>query len=507
LLRRATADIELLAALALTLLYAAVMGGHLQNPDGILMFNQARSIVYDRSLLFREPIAEWPPDDDVDGYTTSYHGIGLSLLYVPGFVIWAGIQPFVPVDIRYPDDWAAPARDPLFTVIGAPVQLLIVAASAYLVARFCRELGLGRRAALWGMALYGLASPAIVYARQDWSQPLSGLCAIAALYAALRYRRTRHAGALVACAAILCYAVLTRPVDGALLAPAVALLVTPDLRFWRWPVPAWRAVAVLVASVAIGGAITLLINHYRFDAAASDGLSTGYEGERWTTPLWVGLPGALISPGRGILLSFPAAVLVPLGLRRLWRTQDRVVGVALATLAGLLLLNTATWYAWWGGFNWGLRLFVPALPVLAVLVACGVATLSPAVRRWLPGLLLAAGLVWAIPCIVTYINAGYGAAHAANTAAQWTWDAYPPIGAWQYFDRWRAVTLDDERASDILWLRLALRSYNLSLVPPVLLVLGALALVGRVRFLLGEPKGPGFSFRSPVTVRPRGARS
>lgn len=485
---------ELLAVLALTLLYIALMSAHLQSIDGILMFNQTRAMVFDGSFQFSQPIGG-------DRLMTSPHPIGLSLLYLPGFVVWSVVQPFVPVDIRYPDDWSSPAGDPLYAIIGAPIHILIAAATAYLVARFGQELGLSRHASLWGVAFYGLGSPAIVYAREDWSQPLTGLCVIAALYAALRFRRTRRLTALATCGGILMFAVLTRPLESVFLALAVTLLVAPHLRPWRWSAAAWRTVGVLVVSVAIGAAITVLVNRARIDSGGSGGIAPGYEGEGWSTPLWVGLPGALISPGRGILWSFPAVLLVPLGFRRLWPTSNRVVGVAFGLVTGLMLLSTATWYAWWGGWSWGLRLFIPALPLLAVLAACGVAALPHAKRRWLPGLLIVGGLVWATPCIVTYIEAGYSAAHSGSTVDQYRWDAYPPIGAWQYLDRWRAETLDDQRSVDIIWWRVAHRSHNLSLALPVLLVLGALLVAGRVRSLLADPPGSAVRVRGPATAR------
>ena len=470
---RAAENVELLAAAALGALYCATMSGHFHSIDGMLAFNQARAIAYDRSLRFRHPLW-W------DGpISTSKYGIGLSLLYVPGLIAWSRVQRYLPVDIRQPADPARPYADPLYTIVGAPLHILITSASAYLVGRFGRELGLDRRAALWGLACYGVASPALVYARGDYAQPLEGLCWLAALAAAARFRDTGRQGALLTCAGAVCYAVLTRLVEGSLLLPAVLVMLAPELRFWRWPGAAWRATGIVAAGFILGILGTLLVNRGRYGSV----FATGYEGEGWTTPLHVGLAGALLSPGRGLLLSFPAILFVPLGLHSFWGTRHRAAALALAGLAGSQLLNVAAWHMWWGGWNWGLRLFVPALPLLAVLAARGVQALPSGARPWLPASLLATGLLWALPCVVTDFFGGY-AARYDNTTSNFRWRAYPPIGAWASFRRWRALRLDDHQAADILWLRVARASRNTSLLVPVLFGAGALLLGRRIRQLM-----------------------
>jgi hypothetical protein len=139
----------------------------------------------------------------------------------------------------------------------------------------------------------------------------------------------------------------------------------------------------------------------------------------------------------------------------------------------------AKWDAWWGGWDWGLRLFVPALPLIAVLAAIGIRRLAPAIRRWVPIVLLIAGLVWAAPCIVTDLLMAYGGTYSSTTAS-FEWSAYPPIGAWAYFHRWIAIAPIDTSSADILWLRVARFTGNASLLPPVLLLATAALLASRV---------------------------
>lgn len=167
-----------------------------------------------------------------------------------------------------------------------------------------------------------------------------------------------------------------------------------------------------------GVALTVLVNALRFGSA----LNFGYGGEGWTTFLPIGLAGSLVSPARGLLWSFPAIVLLLPGVRALWRNQQQQAVVALMGLAVLELLNVSLWWVWWGGWDWGLRLFVPALPVLAVVAGCGVSALGRWTRWWLPTVLLLLGLAWAIPGVVTIcwraMRAGRMVWLAASTGAR-----------------------------------------------------------------------------------------
>jgi hypothetical protein len=465
-------DPLLLAVLALGCLYVATMSGHLHSIDGLLAYHQARSLTFDGSLRFDPPLT-W---DNVT-YTTSKYGIGLSLLYVPGLVLWSWLVPYAPPlpggQVNFEHYYA----DPLYTAIGPPVHIAIALATAYLVGRFCLDLGLGWAIALWGMVLYGIASPAIVYTRGDYSQPLSGLCWLAALYFAYRFRATGRRSSLAIAAAALFYALLSRPVEGTVLLPGLLVLLLPLERLPGTRRLDWRPGAVVLGAFAAGALAVLLVNWGRYGSP----LTTGYEGEGWTNPLPVGLAGALFSSGRGILWQFPAVLLAPVGLLGLWRIPTRrALAIALMLTVVLQLLNVATWHFWWGGWNWGLRLFVPALPLFAVLAAMGIGALPGALRQWVPAVLLVAGAAWALPGVLTDLLGGYGGAY--NSAeASFRLDAYPPIGAWPYLHHWRALTPADSSAADILWLRIARDTGNISLLVMLVLllvagVLGALSI-------------------------------
>ena len=220
----------------------------------------------------------------------------------------------------------------------------------------------------------------------------------------------------------------------------------------------------------------MLINLSRFGSLTDFGYNN--EGS-WTTPLSIGLPSVLISQGRGILWEFPSLLLSIVGAMWLMRTRHRTLGILLVILVCVQLINVAAWNWWWGGWNFGLRLFIPALPILAVLAACGIKALPAKARTWLPGLLLLLGIIWAVPCLLTDLAAGYGETYN-GTAENFRWDAYPPVGAWQFLQRPFAASSLDRAAIDIVWFRLARETGYLSLLPMVLLLALASALAWRV---------------------------
>jgi hypothetical protein len=436
--------------LALVCVYAAVVSGHVESIDGRLMFQQGMSLGYDHSLHFRQPVPTL-----AGPYWTSKYGIGLSLIYVPTLLLASWLFPGLVAAAQ-----ADPAAHlwPLYAVAGAPVQIAIVVLTALLIGYTVRRLGGGIPLALLGMAAFGLAFPGLVYARMDVAQPLLGLCIIGGIWAAVSYQGSHDSRWLVLGAGAQCLAILTRPIEAALLLPMLLVLAR-----------SLRGVLPIGLGLLVGVVGTLAVDWGRYGSP----FITGYGAEGFSTPILTGVSGSLFSPGRGILWSFPAVILVPIGVARLWRQGQRGAALALPGFCLALLVLVGTWDIWWGGYNWGLRLYVPALPVIAVLAAIGAASL----RHWLGAalviVLLVAGVIWAAPGVVTDLGAGYGAM-ADKTAGSWNVAAYPPLGAWAFMHHWLGSGIGDTSSANILWLRLTRATgRRLLLIPAALIICSA----------------------------------
>lgn len=91
-------------------------------------------------------------------------------------------------------------------------------------------------------------------------------------------------------------------------------------------------------------------------------------GDPWATPLSVGLAGVLFSPGRGLFVYSPAALFaLPGAYRALRDFRHHPLSPFVAGAIALIPLY-AKWGTWWGGWCYGPRLLLDALPVLCALL-------------------------------------------------------------------------------------------------------------------------------------------
>lgn len=464
--------VELTASLAVMCLGFAVMSGHLLSIDGLAMWRQALALAYHHSWSFVPPIW-WG-----SAMTSSYRGIGASLQYLPTAVVFQWLSGHVPLQAGQQYDFRLYYSDQLYAVAGAPVWVVIMAVTAYLVGLTTRLLGGDTRSVLWAMTLYGLGSPALAAARGDWPQPLVAICWALGAYASLKYGANRRARWLVVVALAVFYAVLARPLEGSLLLPAVLLILwgagTRSPSILAWPIAGWAASVVA----------TLLLNWARFGSPTNFGYPPSIS---WTNPIWIGFPSALLSPGRGVLWEFPALVLSAVGAVYLWRRGNRWEVAALAGVPFALFVEACQWFDWVGGWDWGFRLFVPALPFMATLAGLGVLTLGVRTARWLPSVLLAGGVLWNLPVVTTDILAGYGASYT-TTASNWKLDAYPPIGAWRFLKEIFPSAGAGGSPVDIVWFRATRAVGTRALLPFGALVLASAFLWWRAWRGVGKPE-------------------
>src|SRR5258708_36018929 len=119
------------------------------------------------------------------------------------------------------------------------------------------------------------------------------------------------------------------------------------------------------------------------------------------------------------------------GIAVLWRNGKRLEAVVLAGMPAVLFLESCVYFAWIDGWDWGFRLFQPALPLVAVLAGIGAIQLRGRPSIWLPAALLAGGIVWNVPALVTNLLGAYPATYD-NLAPRSRREPYPPIAAAQF---------------------------------------------------------------------------
>jgi hypothetical protein len=322
-------------ALGTALIYLAFLPPGIYSIDGNSMLAVAESIVTRHNLTV--PV-----------------GLG-----IPGrggqiFSSWYPLQSFLALPFVFVATLASYFLHlPLHFLAAALVGVLpavFTAATVALVALISLQLGSTLSGACRAALCFAGGTIALVYARTFYADPLLSLLVAAALYSVLV--RSRRAVALSALFAAL--AVLAKP-TGILLAPALSAY----LLFKKSP-------PRLALAPVIGGAFGLLLyflyNLLRFGNPLMFG-------QAWIFSLSAvpyGVAGLLFSPGRGLLWYPPAVLLAILGFRAAWKTRPFEALLIVSPFAGFLLLHSL-YINWDGGWSWGPRYLLPALPGLLAL--------------------------------------------------------------------------------------------------------------------------------------------
>lgn len=310
-------------------------GGDLAWSDGISMYHVARSVVEDGDVAIVQGVV-W---QGADGRYYSPFGIGLSLLAVPVYAaIWA-CRRVVPV--------------PSFVAQGlvsllAPLLLGLLSAATYALAR-----RLGGRPRSSTIAAIGLAGGTflLVYGKTFSSEPLAALLVTVAIERVLA-RSPTWAGAAV---------------GGAALARPQSFLFAPFVLWGLWRRGGRDSVLRGAWPILIALAVQVAYNVARFGDAANFGYSGTEVPQGFTTPFLEGLRGLLFHPEKSVLLFAPIVLLAPPAVVRLFRV-DRLAGTLITSQLVITTVLAATWWDWGGGFTWGPRLLIPAIPPLVAAV-------------------------------------------------------------------------------------------------------------------------------------------
>ena len=252
-------------------------------------------------------------------------------------------------------------------------MMVITALTALLVALCLRDLGLTFYTQVLGALGFAFATMAWPYISFDFSEPLQALTLLASFWLLLPARRSSAFPYRFALAGlILGFAVLTK---------AFLLVTIPAYAVYVWMrSEAKRRISNLIwffAPLAAWALVIAGLNRHRFGSI----FDFGYGGESawFSTPLFTGLYGLLISPNKGLLFYAPVALLMPWAV---WKYRRRfpaeMIFVALTFL--LLVVPVSMWWSWEGGVSWGPRLLMPVVPLMVLCAALLVE--GPAYSRW-----------------------------------------------------------------------------------------------------------------------------
>lgn len=323
-------------------------GGILTSGDNYATRAIGVAILQDHSL----DVSHYPPFDrerdhysivSVQGQLLPTFPLGTGLLSVPYAAVALTVTPGPVTDVllrRWERHFAA--------LLGCTAALLFFLAVRQRVAL---------RVAVQAAAVFATAIPVLSSVSQAmWSTSGEVCCltlAIFLLFGDLPRPLWRSVGAgLVLGAAFAC-----RPTALVLAMIICAAAVFEDR----------RSTKPLVVTAALGVGAVCLVQYYVYGhilgAYGLINLQTGM----WQDVPLAGLAGNLFSPSRGLLVFFPYAIFLPLGLRRSGTTGFRHWWIACASAVVFVLAVSSFYGKWWGGASLGPRLLSEAAPFLALL--------------------------------------------------------------------------------------------------------------------------------------------
>ena len=364
-------------------IYLATCSGHINVSDEVAVYLTTQSIVERHSLAIERVLDTLPGKDGA--YYARYQP-AQAVLSIPLYVLGRFVEhafPGLHTYLAIPDYGAAGGTVPIFFV--SLFNQFITPLVCVLFYLFCLRLGAGRNRALLATALYGLATPAWVYARTYFQHPLETLALLAALYVLVARRDDVRVQQSLLAGVAFALGAATR-INVLLVAPVFVLYLlwaarngqssAGDVQAYLWR--AGRLLLAFLAPVGVVLGIILLHNVMRF-GSPSFGIAMDF-----STPVGVGLFGYLLSPGRSIFLYAPPVILGLLAWPRFVHAY-RAEALLMASIIAIYLVTYSTYAIWYGGWSFGPRYLLAVIPFLLLPVI-----FLPATK---PLLALAAGLV------------------------------------------------------------------------------------------------------------------
>ncbi len=286
------------------------------------------------------PDVEEPFARQVGAHRVSIYPIGSAILAAPVFAAAGALFALDETGLALAGKWAA--------------SLFSAAAAALLY------LAIGRRRphreALWAAAVFALGTSVWSTSQALWQHPAAVLSLSAALLCMVRAEADdRWAGRA---GLPLAFALAARYADIALVAAlAIGIAV-------RWP----RRIPALAAWAMPLAALVLAYHWAYFGSPWRQGLPAP---GRFSAPWGERHLGLLVSPGKGLFVFTPIALVAAAGLVRALRYDDRVLAATCGAAVLAHWIFVGRWAEWHGGESWGPRLMTDALPLLFLFLPDG----------------------------------------------------------------------------------------------------------------------------------------
>lgn len=316
--------------------YIAVFHGRIEVYDTQSMMGVTEHLVNHGSLVSNG--GTWIVDTKYAPY-----GIADSLLAVPAYALSKVIGGF--------------------TTMANVIDPILTAFSVVLVFRIARALGWRAFHGFVAAVGFGLASMALWYSTELLSEPGVTLCVLAIMLGIIRWGQGRAWAPLwIGLAAASAIQFRSDSVFTVWVAFLAIPLFVPWAAIWSR-----RSLLLILAPMVVSMGLLGWYNELRFNKVfvGTYGPNGGF-----VTPLWHGLDGLLLSPGKSLFVFDPLTAMGVIGLVVLFvgraGVRNRPFGVLCLLLVLPRLLFFAKWGIWDAGVVWGPRFLLPVVPVLTL---------------------------------------------------------------------------------------------------------------------------------------------
>lgn len=377
--------------MAISLIYLAFLPPGIYSVDGNSMLAVADSLVMHHNTTV--PVGLGIVGRGGQIYSSWYPL--QSVLAVPFVAVGAVAAEVFHQPAHYAEALAAQILPALYTA--ATVSFV------YLIAKLLGGTELGA----WLAALsYAFGTIAMTYTRAFFAEPLLALLTAASFYLAFKDK----IWLITPLAAI---AVLAKP---------TGILVGLELSIYLFIKRRALWSALPATGSGIGLALYFLYNYYRF----GNPFTFGQPWNRFSLlSVPRGVSGLLLSPGAGLIWFCPCVILAFIAAAQVARRLDALA--IIANLAGFVAVHSL-WQDWSGGWSWGPRYLLPALPGLMALTG-----ILRGKSQKILVLLATAGFLISAPTLISFYERYYAEAteRGINDASLlWCPQDSPIIHAW-----------------------------------------------------------------------------
>jgi hypothetical protein len=336
---------------------------YLSTAKGVLEYGDDWSMLYVTSALVDHLGADVPADSPgavpgIDRRFYSKYGIGQSLTAVPFYLAGRELAGIRGHQIAA-NGQLLQATELTFAV--TTVSVLATATTVGLLFLTCRALGFSTRASFVTAAALGIGTFAWHYSRTFMTEPSSMLALLASTYLLLRWR-LRPRPLTLALSGIAAGVTILLHLSTVVALPALGVwLLWTSWNERRGLTRTLVAAAIWGSPIVVAILVVATYNALRFGHIGETGY--GSPTAALVHPVWVGLYGFLLSPGKSVFVYAPILLASAAGWGRLWRRDPTVATVVTVSIVCYLTFHAGLSY-WWGGGAWGPRYAAILLPLM-----------------------------------------------------------------------------------------------------------------------------------------------